>query len=302
MPKEVSAGSNQGGLVYLKYTFQFRNQFDEPNDDWLDAIEATSDEILGAYSKAEDEAMMVAFDARSKKRLNRVFDVIGFVYPDYCYPVQKQGRKRKIAASTSTGVSKSNKIKVLTRRPRRIEMTYVPKLSERVETTPLAIEIVHVVPIEAIAVLTREPEPEKVAEKMLEPQKMIVTAPPKLLVTIGTPRKRRMASVLEAVLESMKTPPPPSSEASGSKTEDVLEMITASTSAHAEAGPSEAIPENIAEESLPTIPSAPAPEAPSSSDLNFIVRHASGKQLSAEQVAETKHYARELKYPHGSLV
>jgi hypothetical protein len=60
MPKEVAAGSSQGGLVYLKYTFRFRNQFDKPNDDWLDAIEATSDEILGAYSKAEDEAMKVA--------------------------------------------------------------------------------------------------------------------------------------------------------------------------------------------------------------------------------------------------
>ena len=57
MPKEAATGSSQGGLVYLKYTFRFRNQFDEPNDDWLDAIEATSDEILGAYSKAEDEAM-----------------------------------------------------------------------------------------------------------------------------------------------------------------------------------------------------------------------------------------------------
>jgi hypothetical protein len=32
------------------------------------------------------------------------------------------------------------------------------------------------------------------------------------------------------------------------------------------------------------------------------VRHASGKQLSVEQVAKTKHYAKELKYPHGSLV
>ena len=68
------------------YTFRFRNQFDEPNDDWLDAIEVTSDEILGAYSKAKDEAMTTAFGARGKKRLNRVFDVIGFVYPDYCYP------------------------------------------------------------------------------------------------------------------------------------------------------------------------------------------------------------------------
>jgi hypothetical protein len=39
-------------LVYLKYTFKYRSQFDEANDYWLDAIEATSDELLGAYSKA----------------------------------------------------------------------------------------------------------------------------------------------------------------------------------------------------------------------------------------------------------
>ena len=36
--------------------------------------------------------------------------------------------------------------------------------------------------------------------------------------------------------------------------------------------------------------------------MNFIIRHASGKQLSAEQVAEIEHYAKELKYPQGSLV
>ena len=111
MPKEIATGSSQGGLVYLKYTFRYRSQFDEPNDGWLDAIEATSDELLGAYSKAEDEAMTVTFGARGRKRMNMVFDVIGFVYPDYCFPVQKQGRKRKIAASTSSSVSKEKKVK-----------------------------------------------------------------------------------------------------------------------------------------------------------------------------------------------
>jgi hypothetical protein len=75
-------------LVYLKYTFRYRSQFDESNDDWLDAIEETSNELLGAYSKVEDEAMTTAFDAWGKKRLNRVFDVIRFVYPDY-----KKGRR-----------------------------------------------------------------------------------------------------------------------------------------------------------------------------------------------------------------
>jgi hypothetical protein len=55
-------------------------------------------------------------------------------------------------------------------------------------------------------------------------------------------------------------------------------------------------------ESLPEKPSAPALEAPSRGDVNFIIRHASRKQLSAEQPAETEHYAKELKYPLGSLV
>jgi hypothetical protein len=96
MPKETTAGSSQGGLVYLKYTFRYRDQFDESNDDWLNCVEATSDELLGAYTRAKDDAMALAFGGRGKRRLNRVFDVIGFVYSDYCYPSRKQGKKRKI--------------------------------------------------------------------------------------------------------------------------------------------------------------------------------------------------------------
>jgi hypothetical protein len=96
MPKEGAAGSSQSGLIYLKYTFKYKSQFEEPNDDWLDAIDATSDELLGAYSRAEDDAMTAAFGGRGKKRLNRVFDVFDFVYPDYCYPSQKQGKRGRL--------------------------------------------------------------------------------------------------------------------------------------------------------------------------------------------------------------
>jgi hypothetical protein len=39
---------------------------------------------------------------------------------------------------------------------------------------------------------------------------------------------------------------------------------------------------------------SPAPEAPSK-DLDFIIWHASRKRLSKEEIAEAKHYARELK-------
>jgi hypothetical protein len=44
-----------------------------------------------------------------------------------------------------------------------------------------------------------------------------------------------------------------------------------------------------------------APEAPSE-DIDYIIRHASGKRLSEEEILEAKHYARELKYPKGALV
>jgi hypothetical protein len=58
MPKETTTDSSGGGLVRLKYTFRFREEFDEPNDDWLKSIEATSEELLGAHSKAEDNCFV----------------------------------------------------------------------------------------------------------------------------------------------------------------------------------------------------------------------------------------------------
>jgi hypothetical protein len=87
MPKETITESSEGELVWLKYTFRYGDKFDEPNDDWLKCIEVTRDELLGSYSMAEDNALSIAFGGRGKKILNRVVDAIGFVYPDYHYPL-----------------------------------------------------------------------------------------------------------------------------------------------------------------------------------------------------------------------
>ena len=97
MPKETINNPHEGGLVRLKYTFRFVDQFIEPDDDWLKCVEATRDELLGPYSKVEDNVLSAAFGGRKKKRLNRVFDAIGFMYPDYCYP--SRGQKKKSATS-----------------------------------------------------------------------------------------------------------------------------------------------------------------------------------------------------------
>jgi hypothetical protein len=55
------------------------------------------------------------------------------------------------------------------------------------------------------------------------------------------------------------------------------------------------------EQILPEKAATPTPEAPSEV-LDYIIRHASGKRLSEEEIFEAKHCARELKYPKGALV
>jgi hypothetical protein len=303
MPKEVAAGSSQGGLVYLKYTFRYRSQFDEPNDDWLDTIEANSDELLGAYLKAKDEAMTVSFGARGKKRLNMVFDVTGFVYPNYYFPIRKQGRKRKIAALASSSTSKAKKVKVLTRRPRHIETTDAPKLIEGAKTAPSATESGLIMPIVTHTDPTKELKSERALEqpKVLSPAITTKLSKPSI-VSAATPRKRRMTSVLDAVLESAKMSALASAEASRRKTKDAKEAVVASVAiAPTKVGPSEAGPIKLAEKSAPEGSKHPTSKAPHK-ETEFIIQHASEKQLSLEQIAKVEHYARDLKYPRGSLV
>jgi hypothetical protein len=77
--------------------------------------------------------------------LNRVFDAIGFVYPDYRYPLRGQGQKRKVATSnTLVGPApKWKKLKVLTHQPRYIEPAVIPEFGEEASS---AAEIKETVP------------------------------------------------------------------------------------------------------------------------------------------------------------
>jgi hypothetical protein len=95
-------------------------------------------------------------------------------------------------------------------------------------------------------------------------------------------------------------------------TKKVVEAVK--VHAKAEAGPSvpiktkAAAPEDKAEQQTSDTGRAagqnvkyPAPEAPAE-DFDYIIRHASAKKLSNEEILEARHYAQKLKYPKGALV
>jgi hypothetical protein len=82
MPK--LKGTKKGlELVRLPYRFKFEKQFKEPCQEWLEMIETLCNEVLGNYTKKEDQLMTAAFSTRPKRRLNHVMDALNFEYPNY---------------------------------------------------------------------------------------------------------------------------------------------------------------------------------------------------------------------------
>jgi hypothetical protein len=326
MPKETISKSDEGGLVRLKYTFRYEGKFIEPDDDWLKCIEATSDELLGPYSKAEDNALSATFGGWKKKRLNRVFYAIGFMYLDYHYPLKGQKRKsatsRKgdASAALSEAAPKRKKVKVLTHRLRFIEPASVPEfggetstateakgpsLTQKNEETTMMSKADNIKEIEAAKT--------KIVEVTSPSAGMTVPKAQKDLT--ATPKRKRMVNVLD-VLETIKsssTTPKKPAEAPKTQIEaKPSEDEAAKSQTEAEAGPSEPAKEKSLEiggetkkeaikQILPKKTLSSTPEA-SSRVPDYIVRHALGKRLSEEEKREAHHYAQKLKYPKGALI
>jgi hypothetical protein len=80
---EEEGRGNKYELVRLPNRFKFEKQFKKPCTEWLEMIETTCNEILGNYTKKEDQLMTAAFGTWPKQRLNRVMDALNFEYPDY---------------------------------------------------------------------------------------------------------------------------------------------------------------------------------------------------------------------------
>jgi hypothetical protein len=164
-------------------------------------------------------------------------------------------------------------------------------------------------------------------DKVEEPKIDEITKMPKILslpleanlskiqkTSAATPKRRRMENVLDVVLETTKVLSPalvkkvvPTETKSQAKTK-TRQAEAAQVQAKAEAGPSvpteaepaaveEKVTEQIRSEKIET----PAPEA-SRESIEYIIRHASGKELSQGEMLEARHYTQKLKYPKGALV
>jgi hypothetical protein len=198
----------------------------------------------------------------------------------------------------------------------------VPKLAEGPSS---AIESSHPATAEAIVESAKEPIPKIATEQPKTLSSLQEAELPKVQkIASITLKRRRMASVLDAVMESSKALTPASVEAPSVEDKNTKKSTEAvMTQVETKAGPSapaEARPVEIVEKNTESRPSDaakvplplekekateesefPAPEA-STEELEFIVRHAVGKKLTEEQIAEARQYAKDLKYPLGSLV
>jgi 1,2-phenylacetyl-CoA epoxidase PaaB subunit len=216
MPK-LEKEKKKNELIRLPYHFKFKKQFKEPCQEWLDTIEVMCNEILGNYTRKEDQLMTVAFGTRPKRRLNRVIDALNFEYPDY-EQLNKgaEGQKRKRIVSVvdrqaarmvkeDEEIFKKRKLspepKVVA--PKKIKAT-TPKQKatdkeEEAPSTPSAADA------EEILKIMTESLPNKLSPlgphltKLLQKKK----EPSATKKSVG-PKKRRIITVTEAIEE---TPP-----------------------------------------------------------------------------------------------
>jgi hypothetical protein len=160
--------------------------------------------------------------------MNRVFDAIGFVYPDYCYPLRGQGKKRKAATSGTPDkpVSKGKKLKVLTHRPRYIEPAAIPDFGEgtssaaktketippeqRTEEPAIMPKVPTVKVVETKVDKAEKPKTEEITKmpEVLSPP-VKATVPKVQTGSIVTPKRRRMVNVLDVLEPTDSISPAP---------------------------------------------------------------------------------------------
>jgi hypothetical protein len=332
MPK-LEGDKKKKELVRLPYHFKFKKHFKEPCQEWLDTIEVMCNEILGNYTRKEDQLMTAALGARPKRRLNRVMDALNFEYPDY-ERLNKgaEGQKRKRVVSV-VGRHAARMVKEDEENMKKRKLSPEPKavapkkmkaaapkqkatdMEEETPSTPSASNVEEILKVMTkslpIKLSPLGPHLTKLLQKKKEPSSTKKSAGPK---------KRRIITVTEVIEE---TPPP----ASASKT-PAIEIATAAEAAPIETSTAEAATaENahlestlsnidkilldmaaeeaavVAEETMATVPEKEKEMAEDASEEeNFNFQNLIGQELSKAEKEELRDYAISCGYQPGALL
>jgi hypothetical protein len=173
-------------------------------------------DILGNYSKKEDQLMTAAFGSRPKRRLNRVLDALNFEYPDYEQlggDAEGPKRKRIVSALDKESTKLAKKEQEISKKlssepkvaaPRKRKVVYPePKTLVREEETPATPSAAEV---EEILKVMTEPLPVKLSPlapeltKFFQKDKQASAAE-----NPAKPKKRRIILVADVIHQ---TPPP----------------------------------------------------------------------------------------------
>jgi hypothetical protein len=213
---KLKGEKNKKELVRLPYQFKFKKHFKEPCQEWLEMIEAMCNEILGNYTKKEDQLMTAAFGTRPKQRLNRVMDALKFEYPDYerlnkgaegtkrkrVVSVMKRQAARMIEEDEKALKKKKSspepKVAVLKKRKAAATKPRTTDIEEEVPSTPPGADV------EEILKVMTESLPLKLSP--LGPQLMKLLQKKEEPTAIKKPaeKRRRIITVIDAIEE---TPP-----------------------------------------------------------------------------------------------
>jgi hypothetical protein len=320
-------------LVRLPYKFKFEKQFKGPCQEWLEMIETMCNEILGNYTKKEDQLMTAAFDTRPKRRLNRVMDALNFEYPDY-ERLNKgaEGQKRKrivsVLSRQATRMVKEDE-EILKRKKLSLEpkvtapkkrKAAAPKqktteIEEETPSTPSAADVEEILKVMtkslSITLSALGPHMTKLLQKKGEPS---------VVKKFAGPKRRRIITVIEGIEE---TPPP----ASASKT-PAAEDAAATEAASAEAATAEAktaedtnlestfsdidkmllnmVAEQAATAAEETLAKVPGKEKEIAEDTlgekDFNFQNIIGQKLSKAEKEELRDYAISCGYQPGALL
>jgi hypothetical protein len=332
MPK-LKGEKKKGELVRLPYYYKFKKHFKVPCQEWLNTIEVMCNDILGNYSKKEDQLMTAAFGTRPKRRLNRVMDALNFEYPDYeRLDRGAEGQKRKRVASVlnkeDAKLVKDDEEKLKKRKLRPEPKTDASKkrkvaapkqkatdIEEETAATPSATDVEEILKVMTeslpIKLSPLGPHLTKLFQKEKEPS---------ITKKAAGPKKRRIITVTEVIegtplsASASKAPAVESATA----TEAALTEAAAAEAATTEDVHLESTLSNIdkilldmtteeaaaaAEEAMATVPEKEKEIAEDASEEEiFNFQNLVGQELTKAEKEELKEYAISCGYQPGALL